>query len=426
MQAAISQPLTGRIKFNWILSRRKDLLFYIGSALAGWLYVGIIFYAIYALNDPLRDAFLTLQLGGIKISLNLELLVVISWAIILDAPHVWATLGRTLFDPDEWRVRGRELRFSFIWFFVGPAAILLPYFVGALTPNLGFTTPLETLAVGGILFFVFFRLWAYYHVVRQHWGFFALYKRKANDSEALANKFDYWFFNLTLYMPLVMFLTSSFYKNTPGFPPLGLQAPIFANLSIGSLLHPLAWTIYLAIILLYIGFQVKLWKAGSTLNGSKLLYMCSIIPLHFVAFSHPIMAVFIVPLVTVGHNIQYHCIVYSFAQNKYKSKTAREFKWVKALFKNFTIYALIGLVFTFGFYKGPWIDWLKSISGLELDTVLLNSIGMMAGIKDPASLRLGERVFAAFILGFAMQHYYLDSKIWRVNRDKDVQKNLNV
>ncbi len=426
MQIAVSQPRTERIKFNWILSPRKDLLFYIGSALAGWLYVGIIFYAIQVLNDPLRDAFLTLHLGGIEIPLNLELLVVLSWAIILDAPHVWATLGRTLFDPDEWRVRGREMRVSFIWFFVGPAAILLPYFFGAFTPTLGFTTPVETLALGGILFFVFFRLWAYYHVVRQHWGFFALYKRKANDSEALANKFDYWFFNLTLYMPLVMFLTSSFYKNTPGFPPLGLQAPIFANLSIGSLLHPLAWTIYLAIILLYIGFQVKLWKAGSTLNGSKLLYMCSIIPLHFVAFSHPIMAVFIVPLVTVGHNIQYHCIVYSFAQNKYKSKTAREFKWVKALFKNFTIYALIGLVFTFGFYKGPWIDWLKSISGLELDTVLLNSIGMMAGIKDPASLRLGERVFAAFILGFAMQHYYLDSKIWRVNRDKDVQKNLNV
>ncbi len=101
MQIAVSQPLTERIKFNWILSPRKDLLFYIGSALAGWLYVGIIFYAIQVLNDPLRDAFLTLQFGGIEIPLNLELLVVISWAIILDAPHVWATLGRTLFDPDE-------------------------------------------------------------------------------------------------------------------------------------------------------------------------------------------------------------------------------------------------------------------------------------------------------------------------------------
>ena len=30
------------------------------------------------------------------------------------------------------------------------------------------------------------------------------------------------------------------------------------------------------------------------------------------------------------------------------------------------------------------------------------------------------------LLGFAMQHYYLDAKIWRVNRDEDVQRNLGV
>lgn len=34
--------------------------------------------------------------------------------------------------------------------------------------------------------------------------------------------------------------------------------------------------------------------------------MLLIIPLHFVAFSHPVMVFFAVPLVTVGHNIQYH------------------------------------------------------------------------------------------------------------------------
>ena len=74
MQTAISQPLSERVQFNWMLSPKKDLVFYIGSALGGWLYVGIIFYAIYALNDPLRDALLTLHLGGIEIPLNLELL----------------------------------------------------------------------------------------------------------------------------------------------------------------------------------------------------------------------------------------------------------------------------------------------------------------------------------------------------------------
>ena len=421
----MQKALSDRIKFYWILSPQKDLLFYIGSALAGWLYVVIILYAIFTLDDPLKDAVTTLRVGGIHIPLALESLVVMSWALILDAPHIWATLGRTLVDPDEWRVRGKVLQISFLWFFVGPAAIGVPYFIGSLTPYFGLTIPQGTLTIGAILFFTLFRLWAYYHVVRQHWGFFNLYKRKANDYGPFVNRLDYWFFNLSLYTPLVMFLTSSVYDQTPGYPDLGIHSPSMGG-SITALVYPLAWAVYLGVILLYIGYQVKLWMNGAALNGSKLLYMLLIIPLHLVAFSHPIMAVFTVPLVTVGHNIQYHCIVYSYAQNKYKPKTAKEFRWAKAVFKNFAVYAFVGLAFTFALYRGPWIDWLKDFTGLRLDLVLFNSIGMMAGIKDPSTLQLGEKVFAACILGFAMQHYYLDSKIWRVSRDKDVQKHLKV
>jgi hypothetical protein len=51
---------------------------------------------------------------------------------------------------------------------------------------------------------------------------------------------------------------------------------------------------------------------------------------------------------------------------------------------------------------------------------------MMAGVADPAKLGLGEKLFAAFITGWAMQHYYLDSKIWRVRSDKTVRDNLKV
>jgi hypothetical protein len=426
MELAIPKTFSNRIKFLWILSPQKDLLFYIGSALAGWLYVGIIFYAVQTLPDPLRDTLATLRLGSVEIPLNLNLLVVVSWTLLLDAPHVWATLGRTLFDPDEWRVRGREIKISFRWFFLGPAAILLPYLLGSVTARFGLTFSASTLAMGGILFFVFFRLWAYYHVVRQHWGFFALYKRKANDYGDALNRVDYWFFNLSLYLPLVMFMTSTFYAQTPGFPDLGLRTPLVGNWSIGALVYPLARAAYLAVLMFYLAFQFKCWRAGQTLNGSKLLYMLLIVPLHFVAFSHPIMAVFVVPLVTVGHNIQYHCIVYSYAQNKYPSKVERQYRWVKALFKNFAVYAFVGLLFTFMFYRGPWIEWLQTLTGLQLNEVLLNSIGMMAGIKNPASLHLGERLFAAFLLGWAMQHYYLDSKIWRVSKDKEVQKNLKL
>ncbi len=426
LNVAFPKGISSRIHFTWILSPSKDLLFYIGSTLAGWLYVGVIWFAIRTLDDPLNDAFSVLQIGGQSIALNLHLLVILSWALLLDAPHVWATLGRTLFDPDEWRVRGREIRRSFLWFFVGPFAIVLPYAIGSITSRFGVTFPESTLAAGGILFFVFFRLWAYYHVVRQHWGFFSLYKRKANDYGDLINKVDYWFFNLSLYLPLALFMTSPFYARTPGFPDISLRTPLIGNVSIGAVVYPLTWALYLVTITGYIAFQIKLRRDGQILNGSKLLYMLLIVPLHFVAFSHPIMAVFIVPLVTIGHNIQYHCIVYSFAQNKYKSKTERSYRWVKTLFKNFAVYAFVGLLFTVIFYRGPWIDWLQSLTGLELNHVVLNSLGMMAGAQNPANLHLGERIFAAFLLGWAMQHYYLDSKIWRVSKDKEVRENLKV
>jgi hypothetical protein len=412
------------LRFVWILGPKQDLLFYIGSALFGWLYVGVIWYAIQTLADPLTQPLAMLRMGGIRIPLTLELLVVASWAFILDAPHVWATLARTLFDPDEWRVRRAELLISFAWFLVGPLAILLPYVIGAILAPLGYTLPAGLLAIGAVGFFVAFRLWAYYHVVRQHWGFFSLYKRKAGDYQQ--QRLDTWFFYLSLYMPLVLFMTSAYYLRTPGFPNLGLQQPLGGGWSVASVLYPLAWAVYVGVLLLYVTQQLQVWRAGGTLNASKLLYMALIVPLHFVAFSHPMMAVFIVPLVTIGHNIQYLRIVYSYGQNKYRTSDDPRYRWARALFKNVGAYMLVGLVFTFGFYRGPWIEWLQQITGLRLDTVLLNSLGMMAGIRDPAALGLGEQIFAALLLGFAMQHYYLDAKIWRVSKNRDVQKNLKV
>jgi hypothetical protein len=363
---------------------------------------------------------------GVKVPLTLQLLVVMSWAFVLDAPHVWATLARTLFDPDEWKARRKEIQTSFLWFVIGPAAILSPYLIGSFTVYFGLVLPSTLPAMGALLFFAFFRFWAYYHVVRQHWGFFNLYKRKADDYGKLTNTLDYWFFNLSLYLPLILFLTSSFYRQTPGFPNLGLQQTIVREWSVATLVYPLAWTAYIGIILLYAGYHVKLWKDGASLNGSKLLYMSLIVPLHFAAFSHPLMAVFAVPIVTIGHNIQYHCIVYSFAQNKYRLKTERSYRFCRGLFRNFVVYALVGLLFTFALYRGPWIEWLRHFAGLRLDQTVLGPLAMMAGVRDPSTLGLGEKCFAALIAGFAMQHYYLDSKIWRVSRDKNVQKYLRV
>ena len=415
-----------RIQFHWILGPRSDLAFYIGSALAGWAYVAVILVALATLSSPLRDPLFTLPVPGGSIPFTLTLLVLVSWAFVLDAPHVWATLGRTLLDRDEWRTRGAELRRSFAFFALGPAAILLPYAVAPGLRPLGITLSPVQLAAGALVFFVFFRLWAYYHVVRQHWGFFMLYKRKAGEQDARAHRVDTWFFNLSLYLPLVLFMTSTWYAQTPGFPNLGLREPLAAGVSIGTVLFPIAAAAYVVAVFGYVWSQVRAWRDGATLNGSKLAYMALIVPLHLVAFSHPVMAAFVVPLVTVGHNIQYHCIVYSYARRKYGASADPAHRVARLAFANVGAYALTGLLFTFLCYRGPWIGWLEQTLGISLDRAVLNSLAMMAGVQDPSTLGLGEQLLAAAIVGFALQHYYLDAKIWRVSRDRDVQKHLRV
>ena len=304
------------LNFEWILDQKRDLIFYIGSSLIGWLYVGIIWYASHHFSNTREGSFSSLHVGDFEISFTLQLLVVTSWAILLDAPHIWATLGRTLFDIDEWNDRHFQLLGSFGFFLAGPIAISFPYFLAYGTAKYGFYIKKETMSIGAIAFFTFFRLWAYYHVVRQHWGFFSLYKRKANDYGT--NRLDYWFFNLTMYIPLVMFITGSFYPRLRGYPNLGLHEPIIGSLSISSILYPLSARLYLFVLMIYLFYQLRLLLVGEKLNASKLLYMLLIAPLHFVAFSDPLFAAFITPIVTVGHNVQYHCIVYTYAQNKYQ------------------------------------------------------------------------------------------------------------
>lgn len=420
-----TQP-PSRLKFNWILSKKQDLTYYIGSALIGYLYLFIILIGILMLHNPETDSFVDWKF----IHVDLNLLVVVSWGIFLDAPHLFATLARTLFDPDEWQVRKPEILKSWIFFFVGPIAILSPYLVGSL-----FHLSDGILVLGYFIFIVFFRLWAYYHIVRQHWGFFRLYKRTGQDYSY--EKLDFWFFNLTMYLPLAMFLTSSYYPGEGAFPNLGLQTPIFSGISIGMIANPILWVIYLGILSYYIIFHLRLYRSGQTLNGSKLFYMALIVPLHFLVFINPILAFFVVPLVTVGHNIQYHMIVYSYGKKKYYNSALTpdsipKYKWARLFFSNIKIYFVFGLLFTLFLYRGPLFTGFFGFSGLStvvplnLDKTVFNSIGMMAGIRIPAELTLGEKVFGSFLLGWAMQHYYLDSKIWRVSKDKSLQKNLNV
>jgi len=134
------------ISLRWIINAREDLIWFVGSVASSY-------------------ALLILYVTGV-----LPLIpMVAGWAILIDAPHVFGTLSRTYFDASEWKTRKRLLLGSLGFFIIGPVLVLL----GA-----------------GLPFFFVAALWAYYHLVKQHYGFMVLYKKKNNDLAPVDNALD--------------------------------------------------------------------------------------------------------------------------------------------------------------------------------------------------------------------------------------------
>ena len=165
MAIATADP---RLSINWIVGRRTDLVCFIGAALLGYIF----FY----LHAGLRWNLVT---------------VWFIWHATLDTPHLFQTISRTYMDRQEMRTRRPLLLGSLGFFLLGPVIILIGY--GLFKADVTwYRTPF-------LILVAFVSLWAYWHVVRQHYGIMSLYKRKNNDHQ----KFDRLIDQAVLYVGLV-------------------------------------------------------------------------------------------------------------------------------------------------------------------------------------------------------------------------------
>ncbi len=402
-----------------LIGWRTDLVWIVFSSGVGWAYLALILAVGRGLDNPIRDPFRTLEVAGAAIPLTLGLVVVASWAILLDAPHLFATLARTVLDPDEWRSRGGILATSFAFFLLGPAMILAP----RVAAEAGLL-PAAAAPLGGLVFLVFFRLWAYYHVVRQHWGFLRLYARKNPAAEdALEFRVDRWVFPALFYLPIGWYLTAPWYGET-GMPALGLGTEV-AGRSLAAWLHLPVGTVWLAAAVGYGAFQWSCFRRGRPRNLPKLLLLAGTAPLHAAAFASPLAALFAVPLVTAGHNLQYQRFVWDYGRRRYRSSGAAARTPAAFSFRNPLVYFALGLAFTLLFYRGPVAGFLAAGFAGILDSVLLPLAGLVAGAPGSGGGSLGGQVVSAALLGWAMQHYYLDARIWRVSKDARLRRVLD-
>src|SRR5882762_492755 len=253
------------ISLRWIISARDDLIWLIGSVLSSY-------------------ALLVLYVSGI---LPLVPMVAL-WAILIDAPHVFGTFSRTYFDRTERRNRRRLLRGSLFFFVIGPLMVL---------------------AGAGLIFFFLAALWAYYHLVKQHYGFMVLYKKKNNDLAPVDNALDRWLLLFAFNYPFVAFIASD--------PSAMARVPPLLRSGVNTVTRLLlAGTIVVGGCWLIRQLQ-RAWLRES-LNLPKYLLLAAAIPMHWIALLTPMpnKPIALVAILTIYHNLQYHRLIW-FHNQKY-------------------------------------------------------------------------------------------------------------
>jgi hypothetical protein len=265
----------------------------------------------------------------------------------------------------------------------------------------------------GLIFFFLAALWAYYHLVKQHYGFMVLYKKKNNDLAAIDNALDRLLLLFAFNYPFVAFIAGD--AEAMARVPVTLQsgvATLATILLIATVVLAVAWT----------ARQIQRAIVGEPLNVPKYLLLAAAIPMHWIVLLTPMphKPIAIVAILTIYHNLQYHRLIW-FHNQKYAGKGVHQAsgaggelrqKYGAAEFisRRLLFYIACGILFGL-IYQGP-----RQFLGY---TSLRNDVG-------GASHSLPTQLGISFLWGYAFIHYYLDSKIWRVRRDPSVGKALNM
>ena len=386
------------ISLRWIISARDDLVWLIGSVVSSYL-------------------LLILYVSGI---LPLVPMVAL-WAILIDAPHVFGTFSRTYFDRTERQNRSRLLWGSLLFFAVGPIMVL---------------------AGAALVFFFVAALWAYYHLVKQHYGFMVLYKKKNNDLAAIDNALDRLLLLFAFNYPFVAFIAMD--PEAMARVPPALQSGVNALANVllaGTIVLAVAWLVR----------QIQRAITGEPLNVPKYLLLAAAIPMHWIVLLTPMphKPIAIVAILTIYHNLQYHRLIW-FHNKKYSAGTGtarvspatmrrslvedegklperqnpsaldggkaacpasdlrQKYGAAEVISRRLLYYIAFGIVFGL-IYQGP--------------RQILGYVSLQSGdVARSFAVQLG----ISFLWGYAFIHYYLDSKIWRVRRDPSVGKALNM
>ncbi len=348
---------------RWIVSREFDLLWFFGGAA-----LSLAFLAAYFATGASIVALWWL------------------WLLAFDGPHIGAAFTRTYADANEWRTRRGLLLMSLLTFAIGPIAWLFNIITHSEDPFL--------------LYLAFATFYGYYHVVRQHYGFIALYNHVNHDYAGM--KLDQWALYVGCWAPYFYFLVSHPKARVLLRLPVTTQTPPLATVLL------VIWALMLAIYL------ARNWR----MSNPKVPYLAATVLLYgaiyfIVARYEPVYARSTGPdqdflllsiVIVVFHNVQYLGLVWFHNRNRYGEEE--------------------GHGFANAINRGP----MRYLAACALFSALVYfTFAWSTGVFPAFALRGGANKLGLCLWwGLAMNHYYLDQKIWRVRGDEALRKSLRL
>lgn len=367
---------------RWIVSSRFDLAWFFGGAAISLVVLALFFGA----HLPIVPLYWI-------------------WLLGFDGPHIGAAFTRTYLDREEWRERPGMLLVSLLSFAIGPVFLAANLITGSQEPFL--------IYLGLATFY------AYYHVVRQHYGFLALYKARNKDSDKTDLQIDRWALYAGCWAPYAWFLLThpkarvlmhlspagpeSLWEKAATLLSLGVWGSAILVFLIRQVLRPrgaprLPQTCYLLVtVLLY----------------SLVYFVIARLEPVYAASAGPDQDFLLISImVALFHNLQYVGLVWIHNRNRY-SEPGGDYGPAAAVSRSPARY----LAFCGAFSA---LIYLSSAA----------STGVFPAIHLGLETRWGPVTFNQIGLclwwGLAMNHYYLDQKIWRIRGDQRLKKNLGL
>lgn len=282
---------TGRFSVNWLVGRRYDLFFFIGSCAVTWVFLGI---------------YHGLEHYGFGLEPQNILLTYLIFTALFDQPHIFQTFSRTHADRDAFA----RHKTAHTW---GLLAFIAVGFVIAAMKWSGYL----------VVFAAIFGSW---HIVRQHWGILRAYKAVNRDRSAI----DDWLDFATFYIGAAAFYLYDYTDNPPETVIYGDLKASFPNLpaELGQFTLYVFWVVLAA----FVARQAWRLATGLPVNLPKLLFMAAALGTHGMVFYFTATPFLVAEaLETSYHDVQYQGWMRNYQRKRFAAKRVAR-RWLVMAF----------------------------------------------------------------------------------------------